>query len=175
MENLIFVGGIHGVGKGTICRNVCSKNELNHLTASDVLKWEEISTPQNKLVKDFTFTQDRLIENLKKIIIPNKKYILDGHYCLLDKEGKPERINQLTFELINPFALVLVTGNVGEIKDRLDKRDNVSYDINLLEDFQNIELEYAQFLSKFLNKQLLVINKVTEHILKDYIRNESFT
>lgn len=175
MDNLIFIGGIHGVGKGTICANVCINSHLIHLSSSQVLKWKDISSPQNKLVTDFEFTQDRLIENLKNIVQADKKYLLDGHYCLLDKDGKPERINQKTFELIDPFAFVIVTGNISEIKERLDKRDKVNYNLSLLEHFQLVEMEYAKSLSQILGKPLLVINKESHTKLNEFIKNESFT
>lgn len=68
MKNIIFIGGIHGVGKGTLCEKVCNKLNIKHLSASEVLKWEEISEKENKLVKDFTLTQNRLITNLKYIV-----------------------------------------------------------------------------------------------------------
>ena len=61
MKNIIFIGGIHGVGKGTLCEKVCNELNLQHLSASEVLKWEEISEKENKLVNDFTLTQNRLI------------------------------------------------------------------------------------------------------------------
>jgi adenylate kinase len=71
MKNIIFIGGIHGVGKGTLCRKVCNDLNLRHLIASEVLKWEEISEKKNKLVKDFTLTQNRLITSLQQIVIEN--------------------------------------------------------------------------------------------------------
>ena len=100
MKNIIFIGGIHGVGKGTLCEKICNEFNLSHLSASEVLKWEEISEKENKLVKDFTLTQNRLITNLKQIVNENEKYILDGHYCLLNKENFPKKIDFDTFDFI---------------------------------------------------------------------------
>jgi len=56
MKNIIFIGGIHGVGKGTLCEKVCNDLNLLHLSASEVLKWEEISEKENKLVEGFNLT-----------------------------------------------------------------------------------------------------------------------
>ncbi len=42
-RKIIFVGGVHAVGKGTICENLSQKFNLEHLSASQVLKWDELS------------------------------------------------------------------------------------------------------------------------------------
>ena len=38
MKNIIFIGGIHGVGKGTIRKQIALKNDIVQLTASKILK-----------------------------------------------------------------------------------------------------------------------------------------
>lgn len=150
-KNVIFVGGIHGVGKGTICKEITAKTELIHLTASQILKWEEISDSDNKLVKNITSTQNRLMIGLKKIIKKDKKYLLDGHFCLLNSKGIPHRIDENTFDQINPKGIVIVIDNVEKIAKRLETRDNKVYDVELLNQLQQMEIEYARYLSdKFL-------------------------
>lgn len=67
MDNIIFIGGIHGVGKGTVCKEIASKTDLVHITASQILKWDEISSSDNKLVNNISSTQERLIINSRKI------------------------------------------------------------------------------------------------------------
>jgi adenylate kinase len=137
LKNIIFIGGIHGSGKGTICETLKNKLEIVHLTASEVLKWDELSSQKEKLVNDINETQNRLITNLKKIVEENKTYLLDGHYCLLNRDGIPEKISLQTFKDINPNKLILVIANPQTIKERLENRDTKTYDIRLIEQFQN--------------------------------------
>ena len=66
-KNIIFIGGIHGVGKGTVCKEIASKTDLIHITASEILKWNEISSSDNKFVNNISSTQERLIINSRKI------------------------------------------------------------------------------------------------------------
>ena len=80
-NNIIFIGGIHGVGKGTICKEIVSKTDLIHITASEILKWNEINSSDNKLVQNISSTQERLIYGLKNLIENDKQYLLDGHFC----------------------------------------------------------------------------------------------
>lgn len=158
MKNIIYIGGIHGSGKGTICKSIIGKTEYIHLTASEVLKWEELNCQEEKKVANINQTQNRLIYNLNKIVKDNNKYLLDGHYSLLNNDGVPEKIPLQTFKDIDPIKLILVTAEPKVIKERLESRDSKYYDIKLIEDFQNLEINYANQLSEILESQILIIN-----------------
>lgn len=151
IANIAFIGGIHGVGKSTICQQICNEVKLEYLSASEIIKWKDINADfQNKKVQNIPAIQDRLIIGLKNSIQKNKYYILDGHYCLLNKENGIVNIPIETFKLINPFSLNIVLGDIIEIKNRLEKRDNRPYDQELLNRMQESELNYARYLSKTL-------------------------
>lgn len=158
MKNIIFIGGVHGSGKGTICKSIKGKTEFIHLTASEVLKWEELNSQEEKKVANINQMQDRLVYNLNKVVKFNKKYLLDGHYSLLNKDGAPEKIPLQTFKDIDPIKLILVTAEPKVIKERLESRDSKYYDIKLIEDFQNLEFKYANQLSQILESPILIIN-----------------
>ena len=146
-ENIYFIGGIHGVGKGIICKEIAYKTKLIHITASQVLKWEEISNNDNKLVKNINSSQDRLIKGLKNLIKKDEIYLLDGHYCLLNSDGIPCRIDEDIFDQINPKAITIVIDDVEEIAKRLESRDGKVYSIKILNELQQMEIEYAKYLS----------------------------
>lgn len=169
LKNIIFIGGIHGSGKGTICESIKSEIELIHLTASEVLKWDELSSQKQKLVTDIKETQNRLLTNLNKIVEENKTYLLDGHYCLLNKNGRPEKISIQTFKDISPKKIILVVANPKTIKKRLENRDSKTYEISLIEEFQNMEVNYAKEISEILQISLIIINSEefnTENLIK---------
>lgn len=147
-ENIYFIGGIHGVGKGTICKEIESKSELIHITASEILKWSEISSSDNKLVENISSTQEKLIFGLDNLIDKNKKYLLDGHFCLLNSLYVPCKVDEETFDILNPRMIFIVIDDVEKIAKRLEKRDNKKYDIKVLSELQNMEIEYAKYLSR---------------------------
>lgn len=157
LDNLAFIGGIHGVGKSTICRQICDELKLEYLSASELLKWKEINEDfKNKKVKSIPATQDRLIIGLTNTIQKDKYYLLDGHYCLLNSENDVINIPFETFKEINPISLNLIIGDITEIKNRLEKRDNRPYNYDLLERMQDSELSYAKHLSKTLGVTLSI-------------------
>lgn len=150
-RKIIFVGGIHAVGKGTVCKELAQKFNFEHLSASQVLKWNEISDSKNKKVQNFTRTQDRLLTNLNRIIKPNKKYLLDGHFTLLNSNGEPEKIDESTFIGIQPESIILLTCEPKIIFERLKQRDNSTYKLSVLEKMQEMEVEHANYISKKLD------------------------
>lgn len=168
-RNIIFIGGIHGVGKGTICQSVSKKINLKHISASEVLKWDEISLKENKKVENIDNTQLRLLSGLNALIKEELTYLLDGHYCLLNSIGKPEEISQQTFELISPKKLVVVVENIREIKSRLNNRDGAKYNLKLIDNMQKMEVKYAEELALKLDIPFLKIFSTEEDKLIKFI------
>lgn len=160
MKNkIIFIGGIHGVGKGTLCKRLSNKLKIPHYSSSKLLKWEEISVKENKAVRDFNQTQNRLLTGIEKKIEKNKLTLLDGHFCLLNKKGMPEKIDEETFKLINPIAVCVVTNDAVTIHERLDFRDGNKYKIEILYEMQKLELSQAKKISKLLSIPYFEVNQ----------------
>jgi adenylate kinase len=177
-NNIVFVGGIHGVGKSTICKKICSDLGINYLSASEVLKWKQIKPDhQDKKVSDIPYTQDRLIMGLADIVKSDEFYLLDGHFCLLDQNGAVYNVPEETFQAINPLSLNVILGDAEEIKMRLEERDYLPYSISLLQEMQDNEVKYSKSLSDFLNRPLFFgspteyteISKNVEIILKKQV------
>jgi len=160
-NKIIFIGGVHGSGKGKVCETIKGETNLIHLTASEVLKWHELSTQEEKQVKNISETQNRLIINLNEIVQENKSYLLDGHYCLLNKYGSPEKVPIQTFIDINPIKLVLVIADPEIIKERLETRDSKKYKIKDIKDFQELEINFAEEVKQKLDVPLLIIDSQT--------------
>ena len=156
-NNIAFIGGIHGVGKSTICRQICKELRMEYLSASNIIKWKDINEDAlNKKVKSIPDTQDRLITGLTKVVQENRSYLLDGHYCLLSEENEIIQVPIDTFKLINPISLGIILGEIDEIVHRLGLRDGKPYDRTLLKRMQESELSYARHLSKTLGVTLSI-------------------
>lgn len=170
-SKIVFVGGIHGVGKGTFCNDISKKFNLEHLTASEVLKWNEISDLKNKKVKDISSTQERLINNLAIIVKPNQNYLLDGHFTLLNSNGIPQKIEDETFVGINPISIILLTCKARTILSRLTNRDDSKYDLRTIQKMKEMEVEHANHISKKLNIPLFEIKDNDSQLVYNYLKN----
>jgi len=166
MEKIVFVCGIHGSGKGTVCEKVAEKYGYKHVVASEIINWKSIN-PVNKLVENIEDTQRRLIEGLMSFQ-GSGKLLLDGHCCLLNEFGKPERVPLITFETIHPSIIIALEANVSEVKNRLMQRDQTDYSSIALAEFQNEELTYAKEIAHHLGIACLQITEYNyEAVIKD--------
>lgn len=174
-NNIIFIGGVHGVGKGTICQKIKDNLDFTHLSASEVLKWDDFNKEKGgKKVEDVSATQHQLIENLKKIVNPQRKYLLDGHFCLLKKDNSIERVSLKVFQQINPLAVIIVKEKPEIICERLQKRDGQTYNTSQIEIMQKEEIESAKELCAYLKIQLFESSteNIDETIL--FLRKQHF-
>lgn len=157
LGNISFIGGIHGVGKSTVCADICAQTKLEYLSASKLIKWKEINTDAfNKKVVDIPSTQDRLINGLNQATQAGIHYLLDGHYCLLDRNGVITPVPVDTFIAMKPTSLHIIIGDVLEIKRRLQERDAKMYDKDLLHKMQEKEMQHANEVASLLGVTLSI-------------------
>lgn len=169
MKKVIFVGGIHGVGKGTLCRSLATKFDIPHFSASELLKWSEISIEVNKVVEDFDLTQKRLLVGIENILPDNKLSLVDGHFCLFNISGHFDRIPQAVFVRISPCFICVLTADVKIIRSRLTARDKKTYSLKLLTDMQKEEISYAKEIASSLNIGFAEINDLNYSALINVI------
>lgn len=145
---IVFVGGVHGVGKSTFAKSVKDKcPNMESLSCSTIIKWEN---PANKEVGDVSETQNALLANFPYFIDQDKNYILDGHFCLLTKQGSIERVPIDVFELMSPSMIVVLKENPYIICQRLNQRDSRHYSLEFMTKFQIKEITYAAEVAETL-------------------------
>lgn len=152
---IVFLGGIHGAGKTFLFNQKnCSRLDLEYISASSILKWEK----KSKRVDSIKDNQALLLQGLGKLEL-NKKYLLDGHFCLLNKNKEIEKIKFEVFEKINPKSIILIYDELEVIQERLLKRDLIKYSLYELKELQDSEIESAEEIASKL--------KIRLHILKN--------
>lgn len=168
---IIFVGGVHGVGKSTFADMIKSQYPmLESLSCSKIIKWEN---PAHKEVENVGETQNTLLSNLPYFIDQDKKYILDGHFCLLTERGGIERVPIEVFETMSPSMIVVLEEEPNVICQRLNQRDSHNYSLELITDFQKEEIKYATEVADTLGVPLEVCNStnrenVTRSVLASF-------
>ena len=145
------------------------QKKITHLSASKVLKWNEISIKEKKLVNSLDTTQNRLIKGLNALIQNTETYLLDGHYCLLNSKSKPEKVSEKTFKIIDPKVMAIVIEDVEIIYERLKQRDGTKYSLSLLDEMQKMEINYAKYLSSKFSKPYIEIHNSNYGTLNKYL------
>ena len=154
---MVFVSGIHGVGKSFFCERVKEQLGIEYYSASQLITARRHKgLSGNKLVPDIDDNQPLLIEALRELRDSNKEFILDGHFCLLNAEGEITKIPSETYTLLKPDRMVLLTEEPSVIASRREVRDGVRQDLLEIETFQREEKAYAEEIAASLKIPLIV-------------------
>ncbi|SEC39829.1 adenylate kinase [Pseudomonas frederiksbergensis] len=142
---MIFVAGVYGVGKTTICNFLASSLGYVAVSASALIKqrrgettWDDV-----KRTSDISTNQDHLIQAVHDLQNTNQKNILDGHFALLDNAGKILTVDINVFLALNIDAVLLIEDQPAEILARLNLRDSASWELYVLENLVIAEREGA--------------------------------
>ena len=139
-----FIGGIHGVGKTTFAAAMSVATGLICQSAGALIKSHRNSTQGvTKQVKNVQQNQNLLLDAIKALHL-TAPVLLDGHFCLLTKDGSITAIPFETFADLNLKSIVVVTDSPAKIKQRLAERDGTHYDADLLARFQSREIAWAE-------------------------------
>lgn len=164
-KKIIFIGGVHGVGKSTFVNAVKAEcPSVVGLSCSTILKWEN---PAHKAVENVEKNQNKLLANLPYFIDMDKNYLLDGHFCLLTEQGSIERVSIDVFENINPDMIILLEERPAVICQRLSERDSMQYSEELIKAFLNEERTYAKEVAETLGIPLKYCHSETRNICID--------
>lgn len=156
--SLIFVGGIHGVGKSTVCQKTFVPAGYQCIAASSLIATAGMETDQDKHVDHVGNNQAILLQEL---VLAKKKYcrlLLDGHFTLINRLGNIEPVAHEIFEGMRPNELILIKGCPDEIASRLKERDGKKWDASFLASFQAQEEEHARYVSEKVGIPLHVFN-----------------
>lgn len=154
---MILVSGIHGVGKSFFCDCVKEQLNINYYSASQLITAKRNKGfSEDKHVPDIDNNQPLLIESIEELRQNEGEFILDGHFCLLDADGRITRIPSETYTSLKPDRIVLLTERPEIIAERREKRDGVQQDINDIKAFQDAERVYAKEISDQLEIPLII-------------------
>ncbi len=145
-QKSIIVGGIHGVGKTTLCQKISLELGIAHHIASDLIKEikSDYKNTQDKRVAEINDNQTALVLAIERYIKCGSPYFLDGHFCLLRPDYSIIRIPCETFRSINPLGIIVFFDDISKIQQRLLGRDENNYDQILLTRFQDEEIGYSR-------------------------------
>jgi adenylate kinase len=162
-RNLIFITGVHGVGKTTLSKKIATKFNLLYLNAGEIIRDGKKVKAQNKskVVSNIKDNQILLLEGLKKYT-GHQWLLLDGHLTLINKMYEVEKIDAGFIHKIDPKGIILLTNKPAQILKNLKKRDSKDYDIKLIANQQDLEIGYAQQLAGQLKIGLLTVNGYNE-------------
>lgn len=171
---MIFVSGVHGVGKTYFCSMVKKELNINTYSASELIsKKGRKKLSVDKRTSEINQNQLYLQQAVNELNKIDKKYILDGHFCLLDSDGNISKIPREVFFILKPDLIVLLKEKSSVIAARIWQRDGVVEDENKISIFQKEEHLYAKEIANQLGIDIIVsqgnedLKKIIEKIREE--------
>ena len=173
LRGVIFVAGVYGVGKSTICSRLSNRLNIPFYSAGDLIS-EQVNEVygRNKQVKSKELNQNVLVECVKTKLEKENMLILAGHFCILGHDNKPDILPEFVFHNMSINAIVLLEADVDTVCSNLACRDNKSYERSLIERFIEVERQQAKKIAKELNIPIKVhkmnFDRYDEQSLTEY-------
>lgn len=131
---IIFVAGVYGSGKTTVCSRLAEDLGYLHVSASELIRARRGNATWNssKKTRDIERNQSILIEAVADLRKNHSDIILDGHFALLDSEAKITSLPKSVFSNLNIDLIILIESSIQEIEFRLKARDKTEWGIPLI-------------------------------------------
>jgi len=154
---VLFVAGVHGVGKTTLCAEYAKNHGLLHKSASELIREEKDAAVSrtSKLVKDIAGNQQLLINAVDRIRATGQTLLLDGHFALLNKTRKIETLPAKVFADLRIDGIVVIRDRASAIASRIKQRDGVGLVTKEIQALQSVELEQSKMVSHELGLPLI--------------------
>lgn len=173
---MIFLSGIHGVGKTTLIKRLEQDLKITCYSSSLLIENElKNKMPIDKKVSDIKYNQLILEKAIDKLYKTGNIFILEGHLCLLDNDGKVVRIPKKTFYNLHLDMIIVIIDDIEKISKRNLGKSELLSNIEFICEFQKQEIDYAKFLGEFLQIQIMIIQNSESgyEIIKNYIKGKN--
>lgn len=156
---LIFISGVHGVGKTTMCESYVSRFGSTHKSASSLIKQAKADAFNNstKKVKDIAGNQELLLNEIEKIRNQDNCLLLDGHFTILNADNQSTEIDISVFQKMDIDAIVIVHDEASKIANRVSGRDNFKVNECEIDNQQILEVGHAKKVAGILGIPFVVI------------------
>lgn len=171
---LIFLGGVHGVGKTAMCEDFAGKLGLIAVSASAVIRGErqQPSSDSRTVVKDVDGNQSLLIRGVRRLLSDAPGcYLLDGHFALRTLAGNIEKVDANVFNEMGVKGLICLVDEPVAIAHRLTVRDGLVPDAVAISELQSYELHSAEAVSRALGVELKVVQAFDGHAFEGAVRS----
>jgi adenylate kinase len=169
--SVIFLAGVHGVGKGFLGVPVAKAIGITHLTASQLIRDEKGKATWgiNKETSELDDNQLALIRAVNQRRVGNTSILLDGHFVLRNASGVLTPLATTVFKELRLAGVVLLTEEASVIANRLTARDGRDDDWRAVSRLAEAELAHARKVCSELGLPFTVIQTPTQTTLNDAI------
>jgi len=171
--SVIFLAGVHGVGKGFLGTPVASALGISHLTASQLIREEkgQATWGTDKKTSDLDDNQLALVRAVGQRRLSHPNILLDGHFVLRNAQGILTPLATSVFKELHLTGVILLTEAESVIASRLALRDKGTPNVQAISELAEAELNRAQAVCTELKLPLVKIHSPTLVSLTDAAKN----
>lgn len=165
---IVFVGGIHGVGKTFLGGPAAKHLGIRHATASQLIREERglQSWGSDKRVTGIDENQAALISAMARLRAEGRRLLLDGHFVLRRVDGRLTEVDVQVFRDLQIGALLLIATNIDVVIHRLLERGDCSWSESELRRLAEFEEAHARLVATELRLPLKhLINPTREEFV----------
>lgn len=164
---MIFMAGIHGAGKTTIGKRLEERWNIACVTASALIEAASSQImPDNKVISSIGENQEILIHEVQKLRDSGITFVLEGHFCLINRECEIERISRDVFKRLNPERIIIIIDQPERIAQRNERKGQLLSNIAFIERFQETEVKYGKEVGRYLGIPCRIVENQEEMLLK---------
>lgn len=154
----VFVGGIHGIGKSSLCAYFATKRNVGHYIASELIKkFRDADSSLHKEVKDLSKNQDALLSAIS-LMVKDKEYLLDEHFSIRVAGAGISLVPIGTFESLGLAAIIVVTGDPEHASERIQQRDGKLIEPSVLHEMQRLEVSHGTHVAHSLGVPFKILS-----------------
>lgn len=152
----LFVAGVYGVGKSTLCNQLSEALHIPFFSAGDLIS--KINGEQygaNKAVGDKYNNQDILAIEVHRQLKNNPRIILAGHFCIFTKDNQVDHLPEDVFQGLEITGILLLEATTEKLLSNLSSRDKRKYTYQQILAIQQAEQAVAKKIAAQIDCELL--------------------
>lgn len=169
---IIFLGGAHGVGKSYLATRVLSQLEIEHLTASQLIREAKgyASWSEDRRAQDVDANQELLIAAVKRRAEATTHLVLDGHFVLRGADNQLLKLGSDVFAQLQVGAVILVEAPHDVVMERLGARSGTVPSLADIAALSLAEREHAEYVSSNLRVPFVCLQSPSGLAFADVVR-----
>lgn len=169
---MLFVAGVHAVGKTFVLKPVCESLGMRHATASQLIQEQRgtASWTISRQVDDVDENQRMLLEAVRRSERIGETLVLDGHFVLRRGVNVHEKISVDIFSQLRIKGVILLEAPSAIILERLQRRGDETWGMDEIENFSRCELDHAETVCRELMLPLVRLNLPVESDVRNAIK-----
>lgn len=140
---VIFVAGVHGVGKSTLCSKFAEEGIPSFDASALIQRHTGEAFGTGKVTATPQSNQAFLRREVDMLVNVYSLFFLCGHFCLFDKDLHPLLLPLDIFSQLHLERILLLEAPVASVVGNMEKRDGVRYSAGCISDLMDCERRQA--------------------------------